>query len=435
MPKFISDDSIARTVQRLLEANAISRDADTSVLLYDLSFLEQVLSELKMAFPKNAVHSIAVKANPLVEVLEFLKKEGCGLEVASGGELMLARAINVGPKNVVFDSPAKTIEELSIAIDYGCHINVDSFQELDRIDSLLAKMKGQPKATFGVRINPQIGTGSIETTSVAGEYSKFGIPLREFRGEILQAYWERPWLTGIHLHVGSQGCSMKMLSDGCAAVFELAEACNHRRTQNGFPRQINIFDLGGGLPVSYRQDERTETLTSYADCLSARFPSLFSTAYKLVTEFGRHVHANAGWVLTRVEYVKPSAKVQTAILHVGADMFLRECYQPGDWHHDVIVLDKRGELKTGELVNYNLAGPLCFSGDFLGKNMLLPPIDPGDYLVIRDAGAYTLSMWSRYNSRQIPLVLGYRDEGMNVAVLRERESLDEILAFWKSARD
>src|SRR5208282_3181175 len=417
----ISDESISRTVQNLLSKGFIDRDVDTAVLLYDFDFLKSRIEELRKAFPANAVHAIAVKANPLSVILEFMKTLGSGFEVASLPELELVRSLGVPASRIVFDSPAKTIPRLRLAIEYGCHVNIDSFQELERVDGILSHTVKRPTGTFGIRINPQVGTGSIEATSVAGEYSKFGIPLLQYEDEITQAYLNRPWLTGVHLHIGSQGCPMDMLLRGCGAVYDYVTRLNEKLDKSGCGSRINIFDIGGGLPVSYYRDRESDTLTSYAKNLSANYPALFSNEYSTITEFGRHVSANAGWVLSRVEYVKVSPHIRTAIIHVGADMFLRKSYRPDDWHHDVSVLDKEGRLKSGPLQGYNLAGPLCFAGDFVAKNMSLPDIEQGDYVVIRDAGAYTLSMWSRYNSRQMPLVLGYYKEGSQVKIVRHRE--------------
>jgi len=119
------------------------------------------------------------------------------------------------------------------------------------------------------------------------------------------------------------------------------------------------------------------------------------------------------------------------MIHVGADLFLRKCYRPDDWHHEIIVLDSHGNIKTGIDKNkYMIAGPLCFAGDVIATEIILPPVEQGDYIIIQDTGAYTLSMWSRYNSRQIPKVIGYFNEGKTFEILRERESLDTLLAFW-----
>ena len=120
------------------------------------------------------------------------------------------------------------------------------------------------------------------------------------------------------------------------------------------------------------------------------------------------------------------------MVHVGADMFLRKCYNPEDWHHDFFVIDKNGLPKNNEkLCKYHIAGPLCFGGDIIGRDILLPEVSEGDYLIIEDVGSYTTSMWSRYNSRQLPKILGYYENSDNFEVIKERESLESVLSFWK----
>jgi diaminopimelate decarboxylase len=117
------------------------------------------------------------------------------------------------------------------------------------------------------------------------------------------------------------------------------------------------------------------------------------------------------------------------MIHVGADLFIRECLNPSDWKHEYTVLDCKGNPKTGYSSNpWNLAGPLCFSGDILAKNVILPEIEEGDYIVIHDSGGYTFSMWSRYNSRFAPRILGYQGDAFEI--LKEREGMDELIRFW-----
>jgi diaminopimelate decarboxylase len=116
---------------------------------------------------------------------------------------------------------------------------------------------------------------------------------------------------------------------------------------------------------------------------------------------------------------------------VGADLFLRKCYNPADWHHHITVTDKHGNIKTGiDPVKYTVAGPLCFAGDVLATDLELPVVEEGDFLILHDAGAYTLSMWSRYNSRQMPVVIGYHETGNDFEILRRRETPDDLLEFW-----
>jgi diaminopimelate decarboxylase len=156
-------------------------------------------------------------------------------------------------------------------------------------------------------------------------------------------------------------------------------------------------------------------------------PALFTADWRIISEFGRYIQANAGWVVSRIEYVKDGDEPTIAV-HVGADLFLRRCYRPEDWHHDLFVTDASGEMKTGPEQPYVVAGPLCFAGDLLARRVHLPQVRAGDFLVIRDAGAYTLSMWSRYNSRQIPKVIGC--DGDCFTVLRRRERVEEVVGFW-----
>lgn len=130
------------------------------------------------------------------------------------------------------------------------------------------------------------------------------------------------------------------------------------------------------------------------------------------------------------EFVTRDPGINTAMIHAGADLFLRECLNPKSWPHEYSVFDKTGHVKTGTDDNpYNLAGPLCFSGDILARNVPLPSVEEGDFLVIHDTGGYTFSMWSRYNSRQTPRILGYHGESFEI--LRERETFDALERFWK----
>ncbi len=135
--------------------------------------------------------------------------------------------------------------------------------------------------------------------------------------------------------------------------------------------------------------------------------------------------------MSRVECGKHGAVRTTAMVHVGADLLLRTCYLPGQWPHEITVLDHLGNIKTGrKKETYTIAGPLCFAGDIIATDIVLPEIEPGDYLIVRDTGAYTLSMWSRYNSRQIPKIIGYYGDGETFEVLRARDRLQDVWDFW-----
>ena len=425
----LADEQISAVFVKFLQQKDLIDTGDTAVIFYDLSFLNESVQDLVATFPATTLHAVAIKANPLQKILNKIKTRDVGVEAATLPELHLAIGAGFTADKIVFDSPAKTIAELEFALHAGIHVNADSFAELERIDAILRQKPST--STIGLRINPQVGTGKILATSVAGDYSKFGVPLNDYRHEIKEAFWRYDWLRGVHVHIGSQGCQVEMLISGIAKVLDLVHEINAELHAQQKPGKIHLFDLGGGLPVAYHRDEVPVSLGRYKDELEARCPELFTTEFKLMTEFGRNIYANTGWVASRVEYVKPGKNIHTAMLHVGADLFLRECYNPQDWHHEMLVADRTGRIKSGlDKQRYVLAGPLCFAGDVLAREITLPKIEAEDWVIIQDTGAYTLSMWSRYNSRQIPKVIGYYDEGAAFEILKAREPLEHVLRFW-----
>ncbi|MHC1789221.1 type III PLP-dependent enzyme domain-containing protein [Solidesulfovibrio sp.] len=407
---------------RLAVETGVFRDMDGSVILYDLDRLEANFRALEAAFPRDCLHAFAVKACPLPPVLACLAGLGAGAEAASLPEIHLALESGIPPSRIVFDSPAKTREELRLALDLGLRINADNLDELDRLAALAASLGVVPRA--GLRVNPQAGLGRIKATSVAGRYSKFGVPLQQ-RPAILKAFARHPWLTGLHVHVGSQGCPLELLVAGVGRVYDLALEIEGRLGAG----RLATFDIGGGLPAVYSDADRPPTPAGYVAALAGRCPGVFDGRLALVTEFGRMLAAPCAVAASRVEYVKRQPGHRTAVLHLGADLFVRECYNPRSWSHRTRLLDPRGREKTGRAGRWHLAGPLCFSGDYPVRQARLPAIEPGDIVVIEDVGAYTLSMWSRYNSRQMPRVLGLR-QGL-LSVLREREEPSDVVAFWR----
>jgi len=425
----IDDEHVAEVLSQALPQGALRRREDTAAIFYCFDVLDSRLDELRAAFPPSALHAVAVKANPALGVLRHVVQQGFGLEAASLAELELAVRSGAPPQDIVFDSPAKTEEELRRALELGVRINTDNLQEIEQLARLREdEVTRSASASVGLRVNPQVGVGPISYTSVAGQRSKFGVPLDQ-ADAIADALVRYPWISGLHVHVGSQLGGVELLVEGIARVSQFMNEVNRRRP--AVP--IAVLDIGGGLTAPYSARDEVADLQTYADALRRRCPELFGADLRLVTEFGRHVHTNAGWIATRVEYVKPAGDVITAVVHVGADLLMRACYLPEDWTHEILVLSAAGELKRGPRHIYDIAGPLCFAGDFVGRGRELPEIEPGDYIVLLDAGSYTHSMWSRYNSRQAPRVIGYRRDNTGklvFEVLIERETTDDVLRFW-----
>lgn len=392
-----------------------------AVLVHDLDRMCARLKAVQDAFPATALHAAAIKAQPVVPILKLLVDRGAGMEAASIEEVALARAAGCPPDRIVFDSPAKTELELQQSLRWGIRINADNPTELERIDALLAREPSD--SIIGLRLNPALGAGAIATTSVADRRSRFGVSLDD--PEVVRAVYTRyPWLTGVHLHVGSQGCTQDLLVRSAVRVAgfvaELHEALGRA--------QITTVDIGGGLPAVYQQGQSIPDVAGYVDALREAAPLLFSDAITLVTEFGRSLHAPCGLAISRVEYVKEIDGQPHAVLHVGADLLLRAVYRPDEWAHEFIVLGPDGERRDGPTRGWTLAGPLCFGGDVVARRAELPEVRVGDLVVVRDVGAYTLSMWSRHCSRGIPAVLGL--QGGSLRLLRPAETPEAMVAFW-----
>ncbi|WP_143631322.1 diaminopimelate decarboxylase [Streptomyces sp. 1-11] len=419
-------------VRGAVEQGLLGPDAAVVGLL-DVTGIRESAGALRAAFdavvaPGTPVlHAFAVKASPLVPVLRLLHEEGIGAEVASPGELALVRAAGLPPENTVLDSPAKTPAELREALALGVAVNADNPQELDRLDALVAS--AATRSPLGIRVNPQIGGGTIGATSTATETSKFGVALRDegAREWVVQAYADRPWLTRLHAHTGSQGIPLALLARGVAETYALAEEINARIGR----RQIDTLDIGGGLPVNFESEATAPTYAQYARTLKAEVPGLFDGRYGLVTEFGRSLLAKHGTVVARVEYAKSSGGRRIAVTHAGVQVATRTVYAPGAWPLRIAAYDAKGRPKPGPEVTQDVAGPACFSGDLLAEGRSMPPLEQGDYAAALDTGAYYFAHHYAYNSLTRPGVYGFAPDaagGVAFATVREPQTVAEVVA-------
>jgi diaminopimelate decarboxylase len=401
--------------------------------LLDVSGIREAAAGLRAAFeavtaPGTPVlHAFAVKATPLVPVLGLLRQEGLGAEVASPGELALARAAGLPPDRTVLDSPAKTPAELREALALGIAVNVDNPQELERVDALMASATS--RSPIGIRVNPQVGAGSIEALSTATATSKFGVALRDdgAREWVVRACLDRPWLTRLHAHTGSQGIPLSLMTQGVAETYALAEEVNRRAGE----RRIDTIDIGGGLPVNFTSDEATPTYAQYARLLREVVPGLFDGRYGLVTEFGRSLLAKHGTVVARVEYAKTAGGRPVAVTHAGVQVATRTVYAPGAWPLRIAAYDGKGRPKTGPDVVQDVAGPACFAGDLLAAGRALPLLEQGDYAAALDTGAYYFAHHYAYNSLARPGIYGFAPDGgggVAFATVREPQTVEEIVA-------
>ncbi|MEL5959206.1 diaminopimelate decarboxylase [Streptomyces sp. CLV115] len=396
--------------------------------LLDVDGVLAAVDALNEAFagPAPVQHTFAAKACGLVPVLRLLADAGMGCEVASPGELEQALAAGFRYDRLVFDSPAKTVGELKFALAHGIAINLDNFQELARVDRLLAGREAA--GPIGLRVNPQVGAGAIGAMSTATATSKFGVALRDPGAvdAVTEAFERRPWLNRLHAHVGSQGCPLPLIAEGIRVAYELAERINDRL---GHAR-ITGIDIGGGLPVNFTDEDDRPTYADHVAELREAVPGLFDGRYTLVTEFGRSLLAKSGTIGTVVEYTKSAGGRRIAVTHAGAQVATRTVFMPGSWPLRVGVFDAAGRPKRGPAQVVDIAGPCCFAGDLTATGVWLPAIEPGDVVALHDTGAYYFSSHFSYNSLPRPAVYGYRtDAGGRVrfALVREAQSVREVV--------
>ena len=363
----------------------------------------------------------------MARALALVKEAGMGCEVASQGELEQALRAGFNPRQIVYDEPAKTEMVLQRILGSGIALNIDNFQEFERVKSIVRE--GASDSRIGFRINPQVGAGAITAMSTATQTSKFGIPLDDpgNREVLIDHYRNHPWLSSIHTHVGSQGCSLDLMIGGIRKVVDLAVEIN---TTVG-SRQISVIDIGGGLPVNFDSDEVKPTFGDYAGELKKQIPELFSGDFIVKTEFGRSIFAKSGFIATRIEYTKNSGGRQIALSHAGVQIAARTVFMPDHWKLRLSVYDSTGQAKSGNEVVQDIAGPCCFAGDMIGTERNLPLIEPGDYVVLHDTGAYYFSNPYYYNSIPAPAVIAADyliDDTVNLTVWRQQQTLEQMLA-------
>ncbi|MFD2674287.1 diaminopimelate decarboxylase [Gulosibacter bifidus] len=410
-----------------IAAMGLIDDEQPLVGIVDLDTIQERVQELNHAFSgtSKTLHTIATKSATLIPLLKVLHGTGLGCEVASPGELAMAQAAGFQPQQMVFDSPAKTIAELRNALQLGIAINVDNFQELERLDELTAEYS--PKARIGFRINPQSGAGRIGPMSTATSTSKFGVGIEDagMYSQIVEAYVQRPWLTQLHVHSGSQGISLEQMAQGIKKLVELADAIDEAC---GRPR-ITHIDIGGGLPVNFDGDEVSPNFYEYRTVLDHVVPDLFDGRRTIVTEFGRAILAKSGCLISRVEYTKTTGGRPIAISHVGAQIATRTVFMPESWPLRVSAHDPTGALKTDQVITQDIGGPCCFAGDMIARERSLPRLKQGDLIAVHDTGAYYFSNHYSYNALPRPAVLMHSLAGdaLQWRTLRTPETLEQLL--------
>jgi len=390
-------------LSRAVVQNQLVTEETPLVGLINIEGVKHTVTSLKKAFPDHFEHHYAVKSNGMSAVLKLIRQQGMLAETASPGELQQALRAGYSGNEIVFDEPVKTYKVLREVLSLGATLHLDNFTELERVIKLLPEETYQGE--IGYRINPQVGLGSIKAMSTAGLQSKFGVAIDDDgnRDRIIGDYLKFPWLNTLHTHIGSQGCSFEMVSEGIAKIVDLAVEINQRA---GEKRVVSV-DIGGGLGVNFHSDEVTPTFQKYSDFLRKKIPLLFTGDFRVKTEFGRAIMAKNGCMLARVEYAKVSGGRRIAAIHAGAQVATRTVFMPESWPLRLSAYDAKGNQKTGNLVKQDIAGPCCFAGDLIATGRKMSKLESGDMVMVHDTGAYYFSNPFYYNALPAPAVYGY----------------------------
>lgn len=350
----------------------------------------------------------AVKANSNLAVLNVLARLGSGFDIVSGGELSRVIAAGGDPKKVVFSGVGKRDDEIRFGLEQGIFcFNVESVAELARINRVAETMG--VKAPVSIRVNPDIDAGTHPYISTGLKENKFGIPIEQARDIYRQAAaMSQLEIHGVDCHIGSQLTELSPFLEAVdkllALIDDLAEDGIH----------IRHLDVGGGLGVRY-DDETPPEPRHYAEELKKRLQGRNLT---LVFEPGRAIAANAGVLLTKVEHLKPGEAKNFAIV----DAAMNDLIRPALYSAWQAIIPVDSTLQRDAAV-YDIVGPICETGDFIGKDRTLS-ITEGDLLAVRSAGAYGFVMASNYNSR--PRAAEVMVDGDQHYVVREREELADL---------
>jgi diaminopimelate decarboxylase len=389
---------------------AIAERHGTPCYVYSRASLEGAWRSLDSALA-GLPHLVcyAVKANSTLAVLDVFARLGGGFDIVSGGELARVVAAGGDPRRTVFSGVGKSAAEMRAALeaDILC-FNVESEEELERLDGL-ARATGR-RAPVSLRVNPDVDPKTHPYISTGLKESKFGIPYADAPALYRRAA-AMPGIAirGIDMHIGSQITELGPYREAASKLLGLVD----RLAADGL--FLEHVDVGGGLGVRYR-DEVPVPVADYAALLRELFSG---RREKLVLEPGRWLVANAGVLLTRVEYLKRGPGKRFAIVDAAMNDLIRPALY--DAWHAVEPVRPRGDVAE----RWDLVGPVCESADFLALDRALA-LAPGDLLAIRSAGAYAMAMSSNYNTR--PRAAEVMVDGDRAHVVRRRESVDELFA-------
>ena len=393
----------------------VAEQFGTPAYVYSRSALTAALQEFHdvlNAHPAGAgaLVCFAVKANSNLAILNLFARQGAGFDIVSGGELQRDLAAGADPQKIVFSGVGKTAEEMRQALEAGIFcFNIESIPELDRLNDIAGELG--KKAPVSLRVNPNVDPKTHPYISTGLKAAKFGVAY----DDALALYRRAAGLaniavTGIDCHIGSQLLDPSPFIEALDRILALVD----QLAAEGI--RIHHVDLGGGLGIKYRADQVQPTVAAY---LNPLLDKLKGRGLKVVLEPGRRLVGNAGLLLTRIEYLKAGEEKNFAIIDAAMNDLMRPALYEA-WHDIVPVTPRPGVTQ-----DYDVVGPVCETGDFLGQARPLA-VQPGDLLAVMSAGAYGMAMASNYNTR--PRAAEIMVDGTQVHLIRARESVKQLYA-------
>ena len=384
---------------------------DTPLYVYDFDLITTKYEALKEAFGgKKSLISYAIKANSNLSVIAHLAKMGAGADCVSIGEIRRAMEAGIANYRIIFSGVGKKDEEIKEALERDILlINVESEAELRRVEVIAKEL--DKEARISIRVNPDIDPQTHPYISTGLHENKFGVSIDTAKRLYIYAKQSSTLdPVGIHFHIGSQLTKLEPIAEACEIVADLV------RSLKAIDIDIRFFDIGGGLGVVYNDEEPIDVY-AYAKSIFEKSKELDVT---YLMEPGRYLVAEAGYFLTRVLYEKVNGTKRFVIVDGAMNDLLRPSLYNA--YHKIEAVGKEGGASRADVV-----GPVCESGDFLGKDVALPPLEHNDLLVVHTAGAYGFVMASNYNTRPRPAEVAI-EKGED-RLIRRKESYEDIVAL------
>ncbi|NVM29311.1 MAG: diaminopimelate decarboxylase [Candidatus Helarchaeota archaeon] len=395
----------------------------TPIYVVNESLIRQRFHQLKEALEKSyskiRIH-YAVKANISIAILKILQQEGASLDCVSIGEIYAALKIGYSPEQIIYTGNNFTNEDFEYALTNGVIINLDALSQIKRLKRKMEE-KNFTRDILSFRVNPEFGSGHHDHAITAGPDIKFGID----ETSIIQAYREAQESGfnrfGIHMHIGSGIMEINPFQLAAEKFLDIAG-----KIHDELGIQFEFMDFGGGIGIPYKPGETPFELDGYASTILGlfkdRIKDLGLGEPTFCIEPGRFIVAESTVILSEVNTIKQTAHKN----YIGIDAGFHNLVRPTMYgsYHEVLIANK---MDQDPEKLYDIAGPLCESGDILAKNRNLPLIEEGDIIAILDAGAYGFTMASNYNARPYAAEIMVRD-GQSF-LIREKQPLEDLLKY------